>query len=241
MGPNIFKKIAKMSLELLGLLLELLLELLLLLLYAFYHVLIRGREAPPYNPFEYSHTRVRGSRPRSACAWAAFRPCVAPCSHDWQKKMRSAVRLRSGLRFSAQLGSSGRSWDAPGTLRASIFESKTTGSSTFVASGMHASARLGSSGRSWDAPGTLPASISESKTAGSSMFVASGMHASARPPDPYETLRGRMNFKLRACCDRPNIGRILAPNAARRRVRPGNALDKGPEATQGGQPGARDG
>ena len=41
MGPNIFKKIAKMSLELLGLLLELLLELLLLLLYAFYHVLIR--------------------------------------------------------------------------------------------------------------------------------------------------------------------------------------------------------
>ena len=47
MGPNIFKKIAKMSLELLGLLLELLLELLLLLLYAFYHVLIWGREAPP--------------------------------------------------------------------------------------------------------------------------------------------------------------------------------------------------
>ena len=44
MGPNIFKKIAKMSLELLGLLLEL---LLLLLLYAFYHVLIWGREAPP--------------------------------------------------------------------------------------------------------------------------------------------------------------------------------------------------
>ena len=47
MGPNIFKKIAKMSLELLGLLLELLLELLLLLLYVPYHVLIRGREAPP--------------------------------------------------------------------------------------------------------------------------------------------------------------------------------------------------
>ena len=47
MGLNIFKKIAKMSLELLGLLLELLLELLLLLLYAFYHVLLRGREAPP--------------------------------------------------------------------------------------------------------------------------------------------------------------------------------------------------
>ena len=157
MGPNIFKKIAKMTLELLGLLLELL--LLLLLQYAFYHVLIWGREAPPYNPFEYSHTGTRVSRPRSACAWAAFRSCVAPCSLDWQKKMRSAVRLRSGLRFSARLGSSGRSWDAPGTLRASIFESKTTGSST---------------------------------------FVASGMHASARPPDPYETLRGRTNFKLRS-------------------------------------------
>ena len=48
MGLNIFGKIAKMSLELLGLLLELLLLLLLLLLYAFYHVFIRGREAPPY-------------------------------------------------------------------------------------------------------------------------------------------------------------------------------------------------
>ena len=45
MWPNIFKKIAKMALELLGPLLE----LLLLLLYAFYHVLIWGREAPPYN------------------------------------------------------------------------------------------------------------------------------------------------------------------------------------------------
>ena len=45
MGPNIFKKIAKMSLELLGLLLE----LLLLLLYAFYQLLIQGRKAPPYN------------------------------------------------------------------------------------------------------------------------------------------------------------------------------------------------
>ena len=63
MGPNIFKKIAKMSLELLGLLLELLLELLLLLLYAFYHVLIRGREAPPYNYVinAYSRSSLRGS------------------------------------------------------------------------------------------------------------------------------------------------------------------------------------
>ena len=41
MGLNFFKEIAKMSLELLGLLLELLLELLLLLLYVLYHVLTR--------------------------------------------------------------------------------------------------------------------------------------------------------------------------------------------------------
>ena len=43
MGLNIFKEIAKMSLELLGLLLE----LLLLLLHVFNHVLLRGRFAPP--------------------------------------------------------------------------------------------------------------------------------------------------------------------------------------------------
>ena len=60
MGPNIFKKIAKMSLELLGLLLELLLEL-LLLLYAFYHVLIRGREAPPYNYVINAYSRSSSS------------------------------------------------------------------------------------------------------------------------------------------------------------------------------------
>ena len=46
---NFFKEIAKMSLELLGLLLLLLrlLLLLLLLLHVFNHVLLRGREAPP--------------------------------------------------------------------------------------------------------------------------------------------------------------------------------------------------
>ena len=115
--------------------------------------------------------------------------------------MRSAVRLRSSSRFSARLGSSGRSRDAPGTLRGSIFEAEMKVSST---------------------------------------FVASGMHASARPPDLHETLRGRTNFKLRACCEGPNIGRKLASNAARRRVRAGNAIDKGPEATQEGQLGARD-
>ena len=43
MGLNFFKELAKMSLELLGLLLE----LLLLLLHVFNHVLLRGREAPP--------------------------------------------------------------------------------------------------------------------------------------------------------------------------------------------------
>ena len=43
MDLNFFKQIAKMSLELLGLLLE----LLLLLLHVFNHVLLRGREAPP--------------------------------------------------------------------------------------------------------------------------------------------------------------------------------------------------
>ena len=45
MGLNILQKKAKMSLELLGLLLE----LLLLLLYALYHVPLWGREVPPYN------------------------------------------------------------------------------------------------------------------------------------------------------------------------------------------------
>ena len=45
-GPNFLKEIAKMSLELLGLLLELLL-LLLLLLHVFNHELLREREAPP--------------------------------------------------------------------------------------------------------------------------------------------------------------------------------------------------
>ena len=64
MGPNIFKKIAKMSLELLGLLLE----LLLLLLYAFYHVLIWGREAPPYNYVinAYSRSSSRSSSSSSS-------------------------------------------------------------------------------------------------------------------------------------------------------------------------------
>ena len=48
MGLNFFKEIAKISLELLGLLLELLLLLLLLLLlHVFYHVHVGGREAPP--------------------------------------------------------------------------------------------------------------------------------------------------------------------------------------------------
>ena len=107
------------------------------------------------------------------CVWL----CVAPCSLDGQKKMRSAVRLRSGSRFSARLGSSGRSRDVPGTLRGSIFEAETTVSST---------------------------------------VVASDRCASARPPEPYETLRGCMNFRLQAFCGRHKIGRTIASNAARR-------------------------
>ena len=68
MGLNILKQIAKKFLEMLGLLLELLLELLLLLLYAFYHVLIRGREAPPYNYVlsTYSRSSSTSSSSRSS-------------------------------------------------------------------------------------------------------------------------------------------------------------------------------
>ena len=65
MGLNLFKESAKMSLELVGLLLELLLELPLLLLYAFYHVLIRGREAPPFNYVMNTYSRSSSSISRS--------------------------------------------------------------------------------------------------------------------------------------------------------------------------------
>ena len=71
MGPNNFKKIAKMSLELLGLLLEL---LLLLLLHAFYHVLIRGREAPPYNYVISAYSRSSCS---SNCSPSSSRDILA--------------------------------------------------------------------------------------------------------------------------------------------------------------------
>ena len=79
MGPNIFKKIAKVSLELLGLLLELRLELLLLLLYAFYHVLILGREAPPYNCVIHAYSRsssrsLSSSRSSSSSSSIWIRP-----------------------------------------------------------------------------------------------------------------------------------------------------------------------
>ena len=64
MGLRIFAEFAKMSLELLGLLLELLLLLLLLLLLnVLYHVLIRGREAPPYNYVINTYSIGRG-KPR---------------------------------------------------------------------------------------------------------------------------------------------------------------------------------
>ena len=81
MGLNILKKIAKTSLELLGLLLELLLELLLLALYAFYHVLKRGREAPPCNYVinAYSSTAETAAAPAAA-------PTAAPAAPGtfWQ-------------------------------------------------------------------------------------------------------------------------------------------------------------
>ena len=60
------KKSAKMSLELLGLLLELLLLLLLLLLYAFYHVLIRGREAPHCSYVMNAYSRSSSSSSSSS-------------------------------------------------------------------------------------------------------------------------------------------------------------------------------
>ena len=67
MGLNILTKVAKMSLELLGLLLELLLELLLLLLlFAFYHVLIWGHEATPYNYVINAYSRSSSSSSSSS-------------------------------------------------------------------------------------------------------------------------------------------------------------------------------
>ena len=55
-----------MSLELLGLLLELPPEPLLLLLYAFYHVLIQGHEAPPCNYVIHACSRSSSSSSSSS-------------------------------------------------------------------------------------------------------------------------------------------------------------------------------
>ena len=52
--------------------------------------------------------------------------------------------------------------------------------------------------RSIKALGRLPGSISEAETTLFSMFIASWDPVPALPSDPYETLRGRTNFKLRA-------------------------------------------
>ena len=77
MGPNIFRKIAKMALKAQKLL-GVLLELLLLLLYAFYHdiVLIWGREAPPYNYVinAYSRSSSRSSISSSSSSSIWIRP-----------------------------------------------------------------------------------------------------------------------------------------------------------------------
>ena len=101
MGLNILKKIAKMSLELLGLLLELLLELLLLLLYAFYHVLIRGCEAPPCNPFDCSHTGARGCRPRALLAGLRFALPCAPTAFALTKNYAQGHSLALSLGLGA--------------------------------------------------------------------------------------------------------------------------------------------
>ena len=70
--------------ELLGLLLELLLELLLLLLYAFYHVLIRGHEAPPYNYVisAYSRSSSRSSSSSSSSSSEFWGPFLGTISGD---------------------------------------------------------------------------------------------------------------------------------------------------------------
>ena len=82
MGLNIFKKIAKMFLELLMELLLLLLLLLLpllllllplLLLHVFNHVLIWGREAPPYNYVINTYSRSSSSSSR-ACYLQSLLP-----------------------------------------------------------------------------------------------------------------------------------------------------------------------
>ena len=72
MGLNILKKIAKMSLELLELLLQLLLERLLLLRYAFNHVLTRGREAPPYNYVVNTYSRSSRGSSIKICFCSSF-------------------------------------------------------------------------------------------------------------------------------------------------------------------------
>ena len=89
---NLFKESAKMSLELVGVLLELLLELLLLLLYAFYHVLIRGREAPPYNYVINAYSR-------------------SSISSSWSSSSSSSIWIRPGEQI----------FDFPGTLRTQAY------------------------------------------------------------------------------------------------------------------------
>ena len=52
--------------------LELLLELLLLLLHVFYHVLIRGREAPPYNYVVNTYSRSSRGSSIKICFGSSF-------------------------------------------------------------------------------------------------------------------------------------------------------------------------
>ena len=83
-----------------------------------------------------------GVSPRSLLVGLRFGPCVATDCARLAKKYTPGCPMALWLRFSARLGSSGRSRDALGTLRGSIFEARTTVSSPFVASDMHASLDL---------------------------------------------------------------------------------------------------
>ena len=86
------------------LLLELLLMLLLLLLllYAFYHVLIRGREAPPYDSIRIFSYRDSAVLPPALLVWPAFRSLVRSAALDWLKNMRAAGCVALWLRFFAR-------------------------------------------------------------------------------------------------------------------------------------------
>ena len=95
--------------------------------------------------------------------------------------------------------------------------------------------------RSIKALGRLPGSISEADAPLFSTFVASWDPVPALPSDPYETLRGRTNFKLRAVVRRSKN----VPKSLRKRIRQCSsrrtcsAQAPGPSATVPGESRAR--